>query len=101
MSCHEPRSTNELSPVVDGLEAATLLQEANLYCLLDAVADHATVRSSDLPRLSAGYRAASVMMGFGTALRRGNVPVRSLFRGTVHVSAKRTNARSPSISSAL
>ena len=44
---------HELSPVVGGMEAATLLQEANLYCLLD-VADHAAVRLSDLPRLRAG-----------------------------------------------
>ena len=83
------------------MEAATLLQEANLYCLLDASAAHAAVRSSDLPRLSAGYRPASVMMGFVTALRRENFPVLSLFRVTVQVSAKRTNARSPSISSVL
>jgi hypothetical protein len=83
------------------MEAATLLQNANLYCLIHAVADHAAVRSSDLPRLSAGYSPAGVMMGFGTALRRGNAPVRSLFRRTAQVSAKRTNARSPSISSVL
>jgi hypothetical protein len=39
---------------VDGLEAATLLQNANLYCLLDAVAAHAAVCLSDVPHLSAG-----------------------------------------------
>ena len=54
---------HELSPVVDGLEAATLLQNANRYCLLHAVAAHAAVRSSDLPRLRAGYSLAGVMMG--------------------------------------
>jgi hypothetical protein len=53
MSCRA-QVDHELSPVVDGLEAATLLQEANLYCLLDVGAAHAAVRLSDVPYLSAG-----------------------------------------------
>ena len=92
---------HELSPVVDGLEAATLLQNANRYCLLHAVAAHAAVRSSDLPRLRAGYSLAGVMMGLWDSSQARKAPVQNLFRGTVQVSAKRTKARRPSISSVL